>query len=138
MSDTYSARCRCGSVQFSCSSPPVVQLVCHCTDCREVARTPFSNLVFFRARDAQVTGETVKREFSADSGSTTVRESCPQCGEMMFDRTSGFPKIIGVVAERLASPFAFAPTHHVWTDSKLPEVELPVGVKAYAQGVPAA
>ena len=138
MSDTYSARCRCGGVQFTCSSPPVVQLVCHCTDCRDVARTPFSNFVFFRVRDAQVSGETVKREFSADSGSTTVRENCPQCGDMMFDRTSGFPKIIGVVAERLAPPFAFAPTHHVWTASKLPEVELPAGVQAYPQGVPAA
>lgn len=135
--ETWSARCRCDGFTAQMSSPPVLQLVCHCTDCRAVAGTPFSNFVFFRARDTQVTGPATKREFVADSGHATVRECCAQCGDMLIDRTAGFPKVVGVVAERIDGPFTFAPMHHVWADSKLPEVEIPPEATAYPRGVPA-
>lgn len=137
MSETWSARCRCGALHARLASPPVLQLVCHCTDCRAVAGTPFSNFVFFRARDAEVTGESVRREFVADSGHATVRECCARCGDMVVDRTAGFPKVIGIVAERIEPPVAFSPHHHVWTDSKLPDVQIPPGVTAYPRGAPA-
>ena len=137
MTQTWSAQCRCGALRVQLASPPVLQLVCHCTDCRAVAGTPFSNFVFFRARDAQVSGEATRREFVADSGHATARECCARCGDMVIDRTAGFPKIIGIVAERIDAPFAFEPQHHVWTDSRLPGVEIPAGAKAYPGGVPA-
>ena len=53
MTSSWSASCRCGALRVQLASPAVLQLVCHCTDCRAVAGTPFSNFVFFRARDAQ-------------------------------------------------------------------------------------
>lgn len=137
MTQSWAAHCSCGALRVQLASPPVLQLVCHCTDCRAVAGTPFSQFVFFRARDAQVSGEVVRREFVADSGHATVRECCTQCGDMLVDRTAGFPKVIGVVAERLDAPFTFEPQHHVWTDSKLPGVEIPAGVKAYPRAAPA-
>lgn len=137
MSETFSAQCRCGALRASLGSAPVLQLVCHCTDCRAVAGTPFSNFAFFRSRDTTVTGESVRREFVADSGHATVRESCARCGDMLIDRTAGFPKVVGVVAERIAGPFSFTPQHHVWTDSKLPEVVVPAGATAYPRGAPA-
>jgi hypothetical protein len=137
MSETWSARCRCGAFTAKMSSPPVLQLVCHCTDCRAVAGTPFSNFVFFRARDTLVEGTVAKREFVADSGHATVRECCAQCGDMLIDRTAGFPKVVGVVAERIEGPFTFTPMHHVWTDSKLPGVEIPAGVTAYPRAAAA-
>jgi len=137
MTPTWTAPCRCGALRVQLASPPVLQLVCHCTDCRAVAGTPSSNFVFFRARDAQVSGESVRREFVADSGHATVRECCASCGDMLIDRTAGFPKVIGIVAERIDSPFTFEPQHHVWTDSKLAEVVIPPGVPAYPRGAPA-
>jgi hypothetical protein len=137
MTSSWSASCRCGALRAVLASPPVLQLVCHCTDCRAVAGTAVSNFVFFRARDAQVSGQAVRREFVADSGHATVRECCAQCGDMLIDRTAGFPKVIGIVAERLDPPFTFEPQHHVWTDSRLPGVEIPPGVTAYARGAPA-
>lgn len=136
MADAWSARCGCGAFSVTVSSPPVLQLVCHCSDCREVAGTPFSNFVFFRSRDAQVQGEATRRSFVADSGHATVRECCARCGSMLIDRTEGFPKVVGVVAERIEGDFAFAPTHHVWTDSKRPEVTVPAGATAYPRGAP--
>ena len=137
MTQTWSAQCGCGALRVQLASPPVLQLVCHCTDCRAVAGTPFSNFAFFRSRDTQVSGESVRRDFVADSGHATVRECCARCGDMLIDRTAGFPKVIGVVAERIDGPFSFEPQHHVWTDSKLPEVEIPPGVTAYPRGAPA-
>ena len=137
MSETWSARCGCGAFTAKMSSPPVLQLVCHCTDCRAVSGTPFSNFIFFRARDTETSGEAAKREFVADSGHATVRECCAHCGDMLIDRTAGFPKVVGVVVERIEGPFTFTPMHHVWTDSKLPGVEIPAEVTAYPRAAAA-
>ena len=78
-----------------------------------------------------------EQPFVAESGHATVRECCARCGDMLIDRTAGFPKVIGVVAERIDGPFTFEPQHHVWTDSKLPEVAIAPGVPAYPRGAPA-
>lgn len=137
MTDTSTtAACRCGTIRVRCGSAPVLQLVCHCSDCRAAAGTPFTNFVFFRARDTEVTGTPRRVAFTAASGHATVRELCPACGEMVLDRTDGFPKVVGVVAERLAAPFIFTPQHHVWAASRLPGVALPTDLPVYPGSAP--
>jgi hypothetical protein len=119
------AHCRCGAFRFESSSAPILQLVCHCTQCREVSGQPFTSFSFFKVRDTQTQGEYRSVEFTADTGSRTVRELCASCGDMLIDRTDGFPKVVGVVHERIAPSLPFQPAHHVWTDSRLPDTVLP-------------
>ena len=128
------AHCRCGAFRFESASPPILQLVCHCSQCREVSGRPFSNFSFFKVRDTQTSGAHRTVAFTAASGARTVREVCEACGDMLIDRTEGYPKIIGLVAERIAQPFTFEPQHHVWADSKLPGVVIPEGAKVFARG----
>ena len=128
------AHCRCGAFRFESSSAPILQLVCHCTQCREVSGRPYSNFSFFKVRDTQTTGAHRTVAFTADSGSKTVREVCAACGDMLIDRTEGFPKVVGVVQEAINPALAFNPLHHVWADSRLAETVLPAGVAVYAQG----
>ena len=122
---TVQAQCRCGAFRFSSSSAPIMQLVCHCTQCRQVSGRPFSNFSFFKVRDTQTSGEHRTVAFTADSGASTVREVCASCGDMLIDRTDAFPKVVGVVHEALTTPMAFTPTHHVWTENRLPDTVLP-------------
>ncbi len=131
----HTAACSCGAFTFRSSGRPLLQLVCHCTQCREVAGTPSTALVFFKAETCETSGATRTHRFTADSGHATTRETCAACGEMVLDRTEGFPHLLGVVAERLRAPFSFEPRCHVWTRNKLPEAEIPAGMRAYPGGL---
>ena len=128
------AHCRCGAFRLESTSAPILQLVCHCTQCREVSGRAYSNFSFFKVRDTQTSGAHRTVAFTADSGSATVREVCAACGDMLIDRTEGFPKVVGVVHEAIHPAMPFAPLHHVWADSRLPDTILPSDVKVYAQG----
>ncbi len=128
------AHCRCGAFRFESSSAPILQLVCHCTQCREVSGQPFTRFSFFKVRDTQTSGAHRTMAFTADSGSATVREVCAACGDMLIDRTEGFPKVVGVVHEAIDPALSFKPLHHVWADSRLPDTVLPEGVTVYAKG----
>ena len=129
------ARCTCGAFQFRSKRAPILQLSCHCGQCRAVSKAAFSNFAFFKRAECEMAGATAVQAFVADSGVQTYRESCAQCGEMVVDRTDGFPQIVGVVAERIQPPYAFQPRCHVWLDSRIAEVDLPPGVPGHARGM---
>ena len=80
-------------------------------------------------------GSTTTREFKADSGTNTSRESCASCNQLMFDRTQGFPQIIGVVADRIEPPYSFQARCHVWLESRVLEPDFQEGVKCFERGM---
>lgn len=101
MATPIHATCTCGGFKFMSTSEPIFQLTCHCSQCRQVSQSPFTNLAFFKLAECEVEGKTVTHSFTADSGTKTFRETCAVCGEMLLDRTEAFPQVVGVVAERL-------------------------------------
>ena len=135
MTTTINANCACGGFTFKSSSAPLLQLTCHCQQCRDASKSPFTNLAFFKVAETSVSGDTSVHEFVADSGTKTLRETCTGCGEMVLDRTQAFPQIIGVVAERIGPPYEFQPRCHVWLESKVMEPTIPEGVKAFQRGM---
>lgn len=128
MEPSVTASCSCGRVQFEADDKPLLQLVCHCADCREASKDDFTTTAFFLASSARVSGELSEREFTAASGSRTTRESCPNCGSFLFDRSERFPTLIGVVARNIDPPFEAEPSRHVWIKSKLPHVSVSDGL----------
>lgn len=137
MNSQITASCRCGAVQFKSQRPPVLQLLCHCTHCQTSTAGPFAKTAFFTAEHAEVSGALVVRAFKAKSGNRTTRESCANCGFLMFDRSEGSPALIGVMAKRISGPFVFEPECHVWTQSKQPCVTIPDDARQYAENVTA-
>ena len=135
MNTTVVASCKCGGFQFKSANEPLLQLTCHCQQCREASKTPFTNFAFFKLAEAEVNGKTVIHRFIADSGTKTIRETCATCGDPLLDRTEAFPQIVGVVAERIQPPFVFQARCHVWVESKAAEVTVPEGVKAFARNM---
>lgn len=135
MTSTCTAVCSCGGVTLTSARAPILQLTCHCEQCRTASKAPFTNFAFFKLAEASVTGSTTSQDFTADSGARTSRESCASCGDLMFDRTQAFPGIIGVVAERIQPPFTFQPRCHVWLESKVVDPAIPEGVKGFVRGM---
>nr|WP_320136638.1 GFA family protein [uncultured Amphritea sp.] len=126
------AQCTCGNFQFTSTSEPTLQLTCHCEQCRQASKVPFTNLAFFKMADTEVKGKTVVHNFTADSGAKTVRETCATCGEILLDRTDGFPGMIGIVAERIQAPYEFQVQCHVWIGSKSAGITIPEGTETFA------
>jgi hypothetical protein len=135
MTTSFVASCSCGAFKLKATRTPILQITCHCQQCREASKTPFTNFAFFKLADTEISGATKAMEFVADSGSKTVREFCASCGELLLDRTEGFPQIVGVVAERIQPPYEFQPRCHVWLESKVVDVVLPDTIKTFARGM---
>jgi hypothetical protein len=53
----------------------------------------------------------------------------------MFDRSAGFPTLIGVMASQIELPFEVQPTCHVWVKSKRPDVEIQSDMTQYLEGI---
>ena len=135
MNNEITAECSCGEIQFKSTEKPVIQLCCHCTDCREATNIDYATIAFFNSSASSVSGMLSVQNFTSELGNQTVREFCSRCGSVMFDKSEGFPALIGVMTQRISEPFEVKPSHHVWVKSKLPHVSIPLGVKQFEKGI---
>ncbi len=130
-----SASCECGAVSFKSDEQPVIQICCHCSDCRDATQNDYSNIAFFKLKSAQVLGDTQAKTYEAESGSVTSRESCLRCGSVMFDRSAGFPGLIGVFSLQIQAPFLAKIDSHVWVQSKTANTIISDDVAAHEKGL---
>ena len=135
MSEMISASCTCGQVGFKSTEPPVIQLCCHCNDCRDASGNDYSTIAFFKLESVETSGNLAENIYTAESGSQTKRGFCSSCNALMFDTSAGFPTLIGVMTQRIHAPFALAPTRHVWVSSKLNNVSIPEGCVQHEKGI---
>ncbi|PCJ17130.1 MAG: hypothetical protein COA96_18035 [SAR86 cluster bacterium] len=129
------ASCSCTKVQFESEIEPVIQLCCHCLDCQDALQADYAEIAFFKISSAKWSGATESKNYVADSGSRTRREQCAECSTVMFDRSEGFPKLIGVMMAQIKPPFSSEPACHVYIKDKQAKVLIPDGIKTYEKGI---
>ncbi len=112
------ASCTCGAVHLDCHAKPAFQAVCHCADCRAATGLPFVVTVFLPASETRIEGALNARCFLSARGNRTLREACAACAIPMFDRSDGFPALVGVFADRVEPPFSAEPRFEMWTASR--------------------
>lgn len=127
--------CQCGQLKFEAASRPVLQLVCHCRDCQDALNADYANIAFFKMNETQVYGELAEKVYLAQSGNETCRQYCVKCDTVMFDRSEGFPNLLGIMAAQLQQPFESQPTCHVFVRDKKAATEIPDGMKQYETGI---
>lgn len=135
MSCGIRAECDCGEVLFESSQKPFLQIICHCGDCREATGSDFSQLAFFKEKHTVITGELTALNYVAASQNKTKREMCSGCRSVLFDRSEGFPGLIGVFVQRLQSSFQGAVDCHVWVGSKVENAVIPAGAQQHPKGI---
>ena len=118
------ASCDCGKLSISVTSKPFLQLVCHCTDCREATGDPFTEVAFLAPGGYQVHGLSRAESMLGGTGLGKVYHACDACGSPLYATVNALGGSAGIIARRLA-PFRFRPMLHVWTSEKLPETRLP-------------
>lgn len=135
MTSSISAKCACGALRFQSTAAPVMQVICHCADCRAATGRSFCETAFFRTGHGAITGPQSVTSFVAASGARTERVACSRCRTVMFDTSDRFPDIIGVLAETIEPPFVAKPACHMWVSSKVASSDITDGLPQHAQGL---
>lgn len=129
------ASCECGKLSITANTRPLLQLVCHCTDCREATGQPYTEVAFFAPGSYQVHGESQAEKMPGGTGLGKVYYACAACGSPLYATVNAVGGSAGVIASRL-SDFRFRPALHVWTSEKLPETRLPLFAIKFSKAPP--
>lgn len=131
MSETFTASCSCGQVQFSASRAPVLQLVCHCLACQKFTGADCTSVCFFKYDSVAISGALLQFKSLADSGNTVTRSACAQCGSSLFEQTSGHPGLFGVFGGAINAPFVIQPRCHIFVAHKKAHVQIPTDMPTF-------
>ncbi len=115
-------RCLCGAVTYSADAEPVVQAVCHCTDCQRQTGNPFSVIVGVPRAAFSVEGRTLASFATTgeDHGGDTERSFCSACGSPVFSIAAVMPELAFIKAGSLDDASWLNPAVEVWTSSAQP------------------
>src|SRR5215211_4783311 len=96
-------RCLCGGVTYSIDAEPIVQAVCHCTDCQRQTGNPFSVIVGVPKGAFEVEGSTLASfsTIGSDHGGETERNFCSACGSPVFSYAAVAPELVFLKAGSL-------------------------------------
>jgi hypothetical protein len=115
-------RCLCGGVTYSAEAEPVIQAVCHCTDCQRQTGNPFSVIVAVPRDGFNVEGDTLAMfpTTGEDHGGQTERNFCSACGSPIFSAAAVMPEMIFLKAGSLDDASWLEPAVEAWTSSAQP------------------
>jgi hypothetical protein len=126
MSETVNAKaeCECGQFSVQVNGAPVIQLVCHCNDCRAISGQPYTEGVFFAAEACTIHGQSKAQTMKGGSGYDKTYYSCAECGTTLYCTVNALNGACAVMAAQLVD-FNFEPQAHVWTSEKAEGVTIP-------------
>jgi hypothetical protein len=115
-------RCLCGAVSYRVDAEPVVQAVCHCTDCQRQTGNPFSVIVGVPRAAFEVEGDTLAAYATTgtDHGGETRRSFCSACGSPVFSIAAVMPDVAFIKAGSLDDASWLKPAAEAWTTSAQP------------------
>lgn len=124
--------CQCGKIRYEITEAPRSTYACHCTECQRATSSAFSMAIVVSESAFRLSGAE-PRAFAriAESGRTTTRWVCPECGTWICSGEK--PGVAGPDTLRRVRPGTLddtswvTPTAHYWIRSKQPWVRLPEG-----------
>ena len=118
---SFSGGCACGGLRYECSVAPVASFNCHCRDCQRTSGTAFLPVMIVPADGLKLINRQAKYyAVKADSGHTTSRGFCPECGSIVFGKIAENPAFMVITAASLDDPRSYQPIADIWTSSVQP------------------
>ena len=130
-----SACCECGALRLHIEGAPVVQLVCHCNDCRAFSGMPYIEAAFFEPYACSADGQVDSVTLKGGTGSDKTHYSCAICKTPLYVRVSALNGAWAVMAKRISS-LTFEPQAHIWTSEKMDNVVIPAGISQTSERPP--
>ena len=129
-----SGRCLCGRVNCQCSGAVGPTSYCHCSDCRRATGSAFNIGVRVRTDAFSIAGPIRAFTKTGDSGNPLSRHFCSECGSPIYTSSPQHPEYVFVKAGTLDDPEIPAPSHEIWTDSRVPWSRIPADIERYRRG----
>jgi hypothetical protein len=123
--------CLCGKVRYSASGDPAFVGVCHCTDCQRFTGSAFATVVGVPKAALAVQGELATYSKTGDTGKSTYRRFCPQCGSSVLDEADALPDIVMVGVGTLDDASWVKPGMQIYSDSAQPWVHLGGNIQSF-------
>ena len=133
MTDTGDARkggCLCGAFRYEAIGVPLFAGLCYCADCRKASGSGSIPFIGFTNSAVRFTGQTRQFKRVADSGREYVHNFCPVCSSMVFGGNVG-EAWLNIYAGSLDDPTLFHPSIAIYTCSRAPWVEVPLGLEIF-------
>jgi hypothetical protein len=128
--------CLCGRLRYEITEAPHLTYACHCVDCHRMTSSAFSMALIVSERAFRLSGPE-PRPFQrlADSGRTTTRWVCPECGCWICSGPrpgAAEPDAVRMVrAGSLDDTSWLSPAVHFWTRSKQPWIAVSAGSRTF-------
>jgi hypothetical protein len=128
----------CGAVRYESEAEPVLTAVCHCRDCQKQTSSAFSVLVVLPKDSLRTEGRALAsvQTGGEDTGLTTTRRFCPQCGSAIMTEIAATPDLDWLKAGTLDDPTWLRPQMNMWCSSAQPWVSMDDAIPAYERNPP--
>jgi hypothetical protein len=123
--------CLCGQVRYKVSAEPVFSGVCHCTNCQKSNGSAFSVVLAVPSDGVSITGALKEYVGRGDSGNSTTKKFCPECGSPLTSEAGLMPGVTMVEVGTLDDPSIVKPAMHIYCRSKMAWMVLPEGVRTF-------
>ncbi|MCB1093577.1 MAG: GFA family protein [Verrucomicrobiae bacterium] len=121
--------CLCGLVRYRLKVPPTHLGDCHCLDCRRASGAPYVTWGSVAREDLEILSGEVRTIHFADR----IRSFAGCCGTPLFFDDGSAENPIDVTIASLDDPTPFAPESAIWTEDRLPWVNLPPHQRSFPQ-----
>ncbi|MDG2523362.1 GFA family protein [Caulobacter segnis] len=123
--------CLCGGVRYEAEGPPDYTGHCYCADCRKASGGPFIPFMGFLASAVRFSGMTRQFRSPAFNGGEAVRNSCPNCGGLVFGGVVGESDSHTIYAGSLDDPSLFKPQIAIFNRDRPDWAPLPPDVAVF-------
>jgi hypothetical protein len=130
----FEGGCACGTVRYKLTASPMIVHACHCRNCQRLTGGPFVINIWIEGAFVEM-GTAAPKSCRLVGGSGKPHDVffCDACGTTLWSRYHIAPgDCLFVRAGTLDNPDAVSPDVHIFTRTKLPWLELPKGVPAFA------
>ncbi|MGH7896019.1 MAG: GFA family protein [Candidatus Binatia bacterium] len=117
----FTGGCACGAIRYRCTADPLFALNCHCRDCQRETGSAYAPILGVPAAAFAVThGSPRYFEVQAESGATTRRAFCGDCGSALFGAPGSNAGMATIRAASLDDPSQFRPVRDIFVASAQP------------------
>ena len=120
MATTFEGGCLCGGVRYRLLVRPKPGSDCHCQDCRRASAAAYVTWCSVPSNAIEILSGEVHRVVYADR----LRSFASCCGTQLFIQDEANSEWIDLTVASLDKPEDFPPEAAIWTEDKLPWVNL--------------
>ncbi len=120
MTVTFTGGCLCSAVRYQCKAEPMMTGHCHCRNCQKASGAGFITAFAVPEAALEITGAVKFYETPTDSGGTSQRGFCPECGSRLFARSSNMAGMMAVMAGCMDDSSWLEPGMNIFTEHAQP------------------